>query len=165
MNQRRKFLVTGLGICLVIALAAIATPFALSLLPSERTLADLPRIHIPELKPGEFIFTSDPTELTNWPSVLLILRQPNGRLMVWRIPKQDGAYAMPDTHWWRPGYKCMKFEPNFIENTISCRDSKLDPWFKDAFRWSLDGKNLSGEVDNMPVAKGTEDHGDYFLRK
>lgn len=161
----RSILFLLMKIFAVIASVAIALVFFMTMTPSERSAANLPRVKLPLLKREEFAFVHNSASLDNWPSDLLFVRQKNGELDVWDIPGRDGTHTLPDMHWWRPGPQCKKFLPNFEKKVIACEDEYMSDWGKEAFRWTIDGKNISRNIDDMMRINGVEEAGDYVLFK
>ena len=164
MKQKRA-LTIATSAFLGLACSVLLLTFGASLAPTERAEAGLPRVAIPQLKPGEYAYVNDPGAYEDWPADLLFVRRQNGELDVWLVPRKDGTHAMPDYHWWRPGLACETFTPDFRSNTIACRDSDISPWFREAYVWSLDGKNVSGQVTDMVKVEGYVQLGDYVIVK
>lgn len=157
----RSHLVLLFMVLLAAALLVASIPFFLSLSPSERSVAALPRVKVPTLLPGQFAFVDDPFATDQWPSRLMMLRQKTGELFVWSIPTYKGVMAMPDNHWWRADIPCPSFGPDFSSEVIACSDPNLHSSRREAFRWHLDGKNISGHVDDMPQVHGEERDGEF----
>ena len=147
----------------LIGIGGVAKIFLSSLEPSDRAYAEIPRFYLPALKPEEFVYIKDPTALDNWPSDLLLVRRSDGSLKAWRIPTRNGIHLLPDLHWWREGAPCSRFEPNFQSGMIECIESERGEWARKAYRWSLDGKNITGQADDMWEIRGREDGNEYVL--
>jgi hypothetical protein len=147
---------------LVAAAVAAAIPFVSSLTPSAKVQAERPRVKIPNLGPSQFTFTKDPTWETG---ELMFVRKPDGTLDVWRLLTRNGKRTLPDLHWWRPGQECDSFGPDFAKGIITCYDQDLSDWMKENYVWSLDGKNLGKQADNMERMDGYEEFGDYVFGK
>lgn len=146
---------------LCIALIALFIPFFSTFKPSEAAFAKLPRVNIESIPNGGFRFADDPLSEDRLPSRLLMIRNLDGQLRVFRVPFREGQIGLPDRHWWQQGSLCVKFEPDFVKGDIACRDKNQRQWASENYRWTLDGKNMIGFVDNMDIVKGTEESG-YF---
>lgn len=160
----RTALIRSFIALIAIGLVLAVTPFFISLTPSEKSIAALPRIKVPAIQAGQFAFVEDPQSTSQWPSALLLFRQRNGELFVWVIPTKDGVVAMPDIHWWRGYIKCPSFAPDISKEVISCSDPGLSAWWKENYRWRLDGKNINGVVDDMQRINGEERSGEFIYR-
>ncbi len=162
---QRSLPILAMATCSFVALIGVCTPFVSSFWPSERANAAIPRVQMPQLNPSEFVFVDEPSAMFNWPSQALFVRNPDGRLNVWRIPVIDGVHGLPDIHWWQRGQSCKRFTPDFTSGTIGCRDRSLYEWAQKNYLWNLDGKNLVGYVDDLERIDGIEVAGEYLLTK
>lgn len=161
--MKRILLISATALLIMLGVGGVAFLFLTSLKPSERAFAAIPHIRLPVLEPEQFAYIKDPTSLDNWPSVLLIVRRQDASLSVWRIPTRDGNVQLPDIYWWRQGQTCPRFEPDFRTGVIGCMGADFGEWGRHAYRWDLDGKNISAQVDDMPAVRGREDGGEYVL--
>ena len=161
--MKRILLASATVFLLMAGVGGVALLFLTSLNPSERAYAAIPHIHLPVLEPEQFAYITDPTALDSWPSVVLIVRRRDASLGVWSIPFQNGDVQLPDIHWSRQGYACPRFEPDFRAGMISCIGADFGEWWRDAYRWDLHGKNISGQVDDMPAMRGREEGGEFVL--
>jgi hypothetical protein len=160
--MKRKLLVSLVFLALLVGIAVVGRMFLSSLNPSDRAYAEIPRIRLPALKPEAFAYVRDPVGLDNQPTQLLLVRRRDASLKVWRISTKDGIHLLPDIHWWREGAPCLRFEPNFQSGIIECIESEQGEWARQVYRWDLNGRNISGQVDDMWEIKGRED-GDEFV--
>jgi len=160
--MKRKLLAALVVFVMLAGGAVVARMFLSSLNPSERAFAEIPRIRLPVLKPESFAYVRDPTALDNWPADLLLLRRRDASLSVWRVPTKDGVHLLPDIRWWRAGVPCQRFEPDFRTGIIECIEPELGEWARKMYRWDLDGRNISGQADDMWEIRGRED-GDEFV--
>jgi hypothetical protein len=161
--MKRILLISATALLIMLGVGGVAFLFLTSLNPSERAYAAIPHIRLPVLGPEQFAYIKDPTALDNWPSVLLIVRRRDASLGVWRIPTRDGNVQLPDIHWWRQGQTCPRFEPDFRSGVIGCVGGDLGEWGRHAYRWDLEGRNIGGQVDDMPAVRGREEGGEYVL--
>lgn len=161
--MKRGVLISTVVLLALIGIAGIARLFLSSLKPSERAYAEIPRVRLPVLGPGEFTYINDPTALDNWPSDLLLVRRRDGSLKVWIIPTRNGVHLLPDVHWWRQGNSCPRFEPDFQTGVIACIGSEFGEWANQAYRWDLNGKNINGQADDMQEIRGREDGGEFVF--
>ncbi|MBV1775374.1 hypothetical protein KSF73_06560 [Burkholderiaceae bacterium DAT-1] len=162
MSRRALILITSL--LALIALAGVISLFASSLKPSENAYATLARVSIANLQPESFAYVPDPAALDHRPADLLLIKRKDGSLSVWRVPVRDGLHVMPDIHWWRPGPVCKRFEPDFGAGTIECKDNDLDAWQRQTYRWRLDGKHETGQVDDMWAVNGEVAGSDFVIQ-
>lgn len=151
----------ALFLMLCIGLIALSIPFFSTFKPSEAAFAKLPRVNIESIPNGGFRFADDPLSEDRLPSRLLMIRKLDGQLRVFKVPFREGQVGLPDIHWWQVGRLCPKFEPDFAKGDIACRSAPIGQWASENYRWTLDGKNKIGFVDNMDIVKGTEESG-YF---
>ncbi len=65
-------------------------------------------------------------------------------------------------------FPCGNFGPTEVDGSIDetapirCHDRQGPEWWTDMWLWSIDGKNHSGQVDDMEPAKGIIEGG-YFV--
>lgn len=142
-----KHLAQAMGVALFASVGWLAVQ---SLGPSEAAMANRPTIHLPRLAPGEFRYIRDPLATAEWPSDLLVLRKPDGHVRVFRIPLLKGLHALPDVHWWKAGWGCKQFVPDFQAGVVACFDPDASHWVR-GLAWSLDGQFLgqSPRMDDM----------------
>jgi hypothetical protein len=161
-------MVSGLAI---IGITALSVPFILSLNPSERVDAQLPRIDLSSLELGGFKIVRNPSLSKFHDGIvwsILLIRKRNGEVKAWTIPTRNNVVLMPDLHWWRPMTPCAKFGPSLIsglideEAPIQCHDKSVPEWWADKWLWSINGKNHSGQVSDMMQTKGVVENG-YFV--
>jgi hypothetical protein len=146
---------------LCIGLIALLLVFFSTFKPSEAAFAKLPIVNIQAVPNGGYSFVDDPLSEQRMPSRLMMVRKLDGQLRVFRVPFRDGQVGLPDIHWWQLGELCSKFEPDFIKGDIACRSDNIRKWASENYRWTLDGKNIIGYVDNMETVHGTEQSGQF----
>jgi hypothetical protein len=147
-----------------IGLAVVVYALGHSLAPTARAEAELPRVLLPVLSPGQFAFIEHPRPALAARTDLLFLRTAEGELRIFEIPTVKGKHTMPDRAWWRPGHLCRRFEPNFEMGEFQCNDPAAHTWVQEKFRWSLSGKTLSPQaVEDMIAVPGRVEAGGYFV--
>jgi hypothetical protein len=144
---------------LCIGLIALSIPFFSTFKPSQAAFAKLPSVKIGTIPNGGHSFVDDPLSEDRIPTRLMMVRKLDGQLRVFKVPFRDGQVVLPDIHWWKGGRSCAKFEPDYVKGDIACRDSDQHTWSIESYRWTLDGNNLSGFIDNMDLVRGTEESG------
>jgi hypothetical protein len=147
----------------------------MSMSPSDKVHAELPRIIVSDLKRGAFKIVEHPTAATWGRSgirySILLHRLQSREIKAWRVPTGDGAVLMPDLHWWRPMYTCKDFGPTTSDTdatkiaSIRCHDSATPEWWVDKWNWSIDGENYSGQVDDMEPVGGAVENGYFVIGK
>jgi hypothetical protein len=169
--NRRKLLVKGTVIIGLVGLSLTMIPFIMSLSPSPKADAALPRINVNQLAPGQFLYQKHPIpgKLYNgYEWSILIYKKYDGSIKVWNLQTKNGGIGMPDIHWWRFIMDCQDFGPTKVngqvdENlSIQCRDKSVSDWWRKQWAWDIDGKNVEGMVDDLEVTKGRVE-GDYFV--
>jgi hypothetical protein len=174
MNRKRILKIT-VGLCMLVGLTGMAVPFFASMSPSEKVYAELPRINISDLKIGRYKIVKHPAAATWGRSgigySILVYRLQSSEIKAWSVPSKNGAVLMPDLHWWRPMYPCENFgisaagSNSYNELSIQCNDSDTPEWWADKWKWSIDGKNYSRQVDDMEPLIGTEENGYFVIGK
>lgn len=159
---------------ILLGVGFVATPFVLSLNPSQKAYADLPSIDLSLLEEGQYKVLNHPA-MAEFSSGLgwavLIYRKQNGQLRVWRLPRRNGAILMPDLTWRRAMYECREFGPTMVNGQIDetlpiqCHDKDVDEWWADRWQWDIEGRNLSGQVDDMEAVVGVEEAGYFVIGK
>lgn len=146
-------------------------PFALSLLPSERADAALPRVDVSGIAPGTYKLVSPENvfeTFNGFKQSVYFLRTRDGNLHAWTVYAKNGEVGMPDYHWWKTYFSCEEFGPNlkdgFIDENslIQCHDPGFYSGQADYWRWHLNGKAVSQYVDDMQPARGVIE-GDHFV--
>jgi hypothetical protein len=146
---------------LCIGLIALSMVFFSTFRPSQAAFAKLPSVKIGTIPNGGHSFVDDPLSEERMPSRLMMVRKLDGQLRVFRVPFRNGQVGLPDIHWWQLGELCSKFEPDFIKGDIACNSDKIRGWASENYRWTLDGKNIIGYVDDMQNVSGTEESGQF----
>jgi hypothetical protein len=171
MKRILTYLVNGLAF---IGIVALSVPFILSLNPSERVDASLPRVDLSSLEPGRHRTVRNPKLPEYYDGIVwsvLLIKKKDGQVKAWVIPTKNNTVMMPDIHWWRPMTPCETFGPTKLnglideEAPIKCHDDSVPEWWADKWQWSIDGKNLSDQVDDMEPAVGVVEHGYFVLGK
>ena len=162
--ERRRLMAAFLGL-LSVAVLAVFWLLGGSLAPSARALAERPRVTLPPLAAGEFVYIPNPTSIDHLPTELLVLRKPDGAWRLWQIPTRNGVPVMPDIHWWRAGPACPKFEPDFQQGVIACLSATDSGWDRADFLWDLDGRHLARayRVDDMLKVEGEVSGTDFVF--
>lgn len=154
------------GVALLLCVMGIGTLFVLldSLAPSESAYANAPAVKLPALSAGQFQFVDDPYSFENSPSRLMLVRRLDGSLKVWRVPIAGDAYRLPDFHWWQSdGPLCRQLAPDFRSGIVSCGDHDSSGWAFTQARWDLNGKNLTGQLDDMMEVRGQARSGYFYF--
>lgn len=172
MNMERKWWLLWVTAGLtVVGSVILGMVFLVSMQPTPRAEAALPRVDITGLQPGQLmtaeLYPHDWFDGYRW-SVLLY-RQANGNVKAWELPMKAGKVGMPDLRWWRPMYLCEDFglAPDSSGDgqaaVIQCNDTnEAVSWWKAHWRWDAEGKNLGTMVDHLIPAKGMVE-GDFFV--
>jgi hypothetical protein len=169
MNSKSALSIATSAVVLVGALASLLT-LTQSLKPSEKSLAELPRIPTSDIRAGSFALV--PSEFDE-PSLrskgitvsILLLRDLGGHLQAFYVPSINQASAVPIDHYWNGGPPCEDFRPDFNSNDIACRASKEGSDIVGRHRWSLTGRNLTNNAMDLDQAIGIEENGFYVLYK
>lgn len=161
----RNVLLTITSLLIVIGLFIAALPFARSMKPSARAIADLPRINLDNINLGEYKIVTKhiiPDLYNGRKWGVLIIRKNNGEFDIYDILFSGNKVAMPDIHWWKSYEDCENFGPTtingkIVENKpITCHDqANFSEWSKQEWRWSLSGNNLGKYTDDLPKTRGT----------
>jgi hypothetical protein len=146
---------------LCIGLIALSIPFFSTFKPSQAAFAKLPSVKIGTIPNGGHSFVDDPLSEDRIPTRLMMVRKLDGQLRVFKVPFRDGQVVLPDIHWWKQGLLCVKFEPDFAKGDISCSSGYSGKWASENYRWTMDGKNILGFVDDMDEVRGTEEAGQF----
>lgn len=156
----RYALIAMLGITAVCGMYV----FTSTLLPSARSDAALPRVETASISPKSYRFGPDLYD--GYPKgEILFIRTAEGRLHAWFVPVQDGVRHLPDGPWWKLGLPCHSLRPDFGKGQISCEDADLPAWAKERYRWSLTGKRLSTQAEDMLAIPGIEEGGFVVFHK
>ena len=160
--NRRSVLWVSVAILLSIAAIGAAVPLFSYLSPSAKAYADLPRFKLPKLEPNSYAYVPHP-HTTSWENAeILIVKRANGEIDFWHIPTIDGKHAIPDYYWWRAGWPCDDFSPDFKKKQIYCKDPSVYP--PDS-KWSLEGKDLSNNdwIPDLERVPGSVILGDFVV--
>ncbi len=159
-------LLTGLGVGLA------AQPFIAALQPSQRVNATLLRIDLSALPAGQWqreVWQPSGAGPRQAGQDLVLYRKHDGTLRIWLLPTKQGATAMPDIHWWNSAlYWCKAFGPSLRagvvdeQAAIRCHDPETPEWWRRHWQWDVDGKSLTGNVDDLPSMNGVIE-GHYFV--
>lgn len=170
MKSRTYLVTTTIGL-LSIGVVAVAIPFLKSMGPTAQALNDLPRVKITGIDPGEYRLQNYiPTHGSSdgWQLQLFIYRRFNGDLKVWRLFSKNDAVGMPDLSWTRPMLECRDFGPTVVNGLvdesrpITCHDDNVSDYWKNEWRWTIDGKNMGKMVEDMVPVSGSIE-GEFFV--
>jgi hypothetical protein len=142
---------------------ALLVAGARTLAPSERTKADAPAVAVPNIPAPGFAYVANPRPQIAAMSELLLVRLPDGRLVVWEVPTTRGRHTLPDFHWWKPDYLCKSFQPDFAKGEVGCTDPDASEWLRTNARWSLNGKSVTPGFDELVAVEGREHLGQFVL--
>jgi hypothetical protein len=155
----------------IVGITIALIPFVLSLFPSDRAYAALPRYDISDLNHGSFklVIPDRAFETFNgFKQSVFFLKTKAGEIRAWKVYTKNGEIGMPDYHWWRTYFTCRDFRPGIIngvidENSyIQCHDKNISQWQSNNWRWNLDGKALTQNVTDMNQVKGFIE-GDFYV--
>jgi len=170
--NKRQFLISGLSVLSIIGLAFAAYPFIVSMLPSEKADAEIPRININEMSAGSYKIVLHPRlgeDHNGYGYSLLIIKRKNGDINAWNLLTKGKEVGMPDYYWWRVYFTCAKFGPTLVDGVIDeskpikCHESsESTKYISENSVWSIDGVALKPGIANLEQAKGIVE-GDYFV--
>lgn len=171
-KYRKKLLVISTLLMMTVGVAIASIPFVLSLFPSERADAALPRIDISDITLGSYKLVT-PSEafetFDGFKQSVYFIKTRDGKLKAWTVYAKNGEVGMPDYHWWRTYSTCREFRPDLIDgfvdekSLIQCHDRYLSPGQASYWKWQLDGKAVAQQyVDDMQPARGLVE-GNYFV--
>lgn len=155
----------------VIGILGAAIPFLRSMEPSAKAIAALPRVKITGLNVGSYrsqVSSEKYADTSGWTWKVLLYRKSETTIKAWRIPTRNGAVGMPDLHWWRPFFKCEEFGPTLVNGVvdeslpIKCHDESASDFWRNEWKWDIDGKNLGTMVDDLNSIDGTIE-GEFFV--
>jgi len=161
--NRKKVLIVGVALFLIIGIGALSVPFFRSLLPSEKVISTLHRLDLTVVKKGEFKYFPHPVPLKvdNYEWAVLVYRKKDDSIKIWGIPMDNGNVGLPDLQWRKPFYDCKNFGPTLVDGVIDeslpikCHDVKqLSEWWATEWQWDIDGKSLGSMVDSLHKTKG-----------
>ena len=131
-----------------------------------------PAVRVARLPPGGFVGVGAPTDARYLPEglrvqdagriALLLLREPDGRLRAFYLPRQDGRASVPVAA--SPavaGIPCEDMAPDFRQGDIACRQTAAGFDFAARHRWSLQGRALSPGTPELFAVPGQERDGDW----
>ncbi len=131
-----------------------------------------PAVRVARLPPGGFAWVGAPTDARYLPEglrvqdagriALLLLREPDGRLRAFYLPRQDGRASVPVAA--SPavaGIPCEDVAPDFRQGDIACRQTAAGFDFAARHRWSLQGRALSPGTPELFAVPGQERDGDW----
>jgi len=162
MNTRRKALTTVMMVLLCAGLILLSVPFIDSLSPPSHAPAYATEIDISSSMPGSFSLLhfkkGRKVEYSNggWGfrsgDALLLVRDLDSKFYLYYLPTYNGKIVMP-LKWWGQyeGY-CKRMSVNFgsLPTAIFCEETQESmDWNSENWVWSVDGKNLSGELPDL----------------
>lgn len=123
-----------------------------------------PSVATDAVAPGTFAWAPDPYSAPPLDaSVLMLVREPAGRLRVWFFLQRDGVPRLPADAQWRAGPPCGRFELDAAADELACRDADLPPSIAARYRWHLDGRRRTEFVPDLLRVPGAERGGRYVL--
>lgn len=165
--MKRKFLLAGTIIIIIVGVVFASSPFILSWEPSAKAKAERSQHDISKLERGHFLI--EPFDRGSaWDELVLIIKDWDGEIYSYLMPTKDGKVIMPD-RWWGWGYDyCENFGPdlgeaNAIERSgyIRCHDADVPEWRETVWVWSYSGTAQSSWMDDM-YSPGHEINGNYL---
>ena len=102
MNARRRALGWALATVATIGIGLAALPFVDLLRPSERAKALARQLEVKNMARGSW------RTVEGRQSRLLIVRTIADAFYVYALPTKGGRVAMPDIHWWRGSFFCVR---------------------------------------------------------
>ena len=168
MSERRtRTLGYAVVATFIVGVVIAAVPFIGSLKPSARAdaLVGKRRVDISDFEPNSYRLirieesrlerTSQSTRFHNGRS-WLVIRENSGEFTVFGLPTWEESIPMPRDIWGQHEGFCFDLGPantesKFDESTIiQCNDPDEDTaWFAEYWYWSIDGKNVSGELPDL----------------
>ena len=170
--SKRKILVAATSLIILLGALLVARMLFAVMLPSAKAEADLPRIDMSKINPGDTLLHTIPSapgpEGYFWG--VFIYKKHDGTIKIWNVSVKNNAVGMPDRHWWLPIYACQDFGPTRVNGVvdearpIKCHDPKLpSDWWDTAWHWDIDGQNLNGgSIRDMQPTRGAL-HENYFV--
>ena len=151
----------------MLGIGAFLYPFLSSLSTEGINTSHLPRIKIGDIKNNEIKYiitsTSSKEEKHNGSTVYtpgsswLVIRNDLGEFYVYRVPTWEEKVLMPRVYWSQFEGVCKKLEPELKngkitkESKILCKDSDVNSYQQNIWKWTLEGKNISGQIPDMLV--------------
>lgn len=149
-------------------------PFVFSLKPNARADAALFTVDTTKMESGTYKIVRHPLIAESYSGFawsVLLIKMNNNSSAAWLVPTRNGSVLMPDIHWWRPMFECHDFGPTIINGKVDvssvfeCHDKDVPEWWADKWRWDSNGRNYSGQIDNMKPAVGVVEGGFYVVGK
>ena len=167
MVTNKKVLVYALGFFGTLGAIALSYVFFSSLKPNQKSLSELPSISLTGLPPGNFMYAPHPVRYSSstYGMNILFIRGRDSRLFAYYVRTLDGVNTVPiERHRWSD-LKCAKFQPNFHTSEIACIDNLPMSDYATKHRWSLEGKNLSHNGEDLEPVRGVEEYDRFVLYK
>ncbi len=170
-DSRKKILAISTLLMGTVGITLVLMPFVLSLFPSNRAYAALPRYDISDLYRGSYkLVTLDRAFETfnGFKQSVFFIKTKAGEIRAWSVYTKNGDIGMPDYHWWRVYNTCRNFGPDVIngvideDSYIQCHDKNLPQWQSNNWRWNLEGKALTQNVTDMNQVDGFVE-GDFYV--
>ena len=164
-------LVIATIVLISIGVIIAAIPFIQSMNPSAQAQNNLPRVRVTGINPGQYRlenYIPSHSSSDDWKLVAFVYKKRNGELRVWRLFSKNGAVGMPDLSWTRPMLECQEFGPTRVDGIvdetqpITCHDDNISDFWKEEWRWTIDGKNMGKRVEDMDQVSGTIE-GEFFV--
>lgn len=152
--MRRQLLISAIAIMSIIGIAAIFTPFLLSLGISQKAEAARSSYDITSLNTGEYIMVDSHTSSEK----ILIIKDWDQTIYSYLIPAEADKVLMPDFYRWGSGfYKCSDFRPDLDQNnkianngSIRCHDTDTPKRDSAAWAWAYTGKKRAANTVWLP---------------
>ena len=164
-------LVIATIVLISIGVIIAAIPFIQSMNPTAQAHNNLPRVRVTGIDPGQYRlenYIPSHSSSDDWKLVAFVYKKRNGELRVWRLFSKNGAVGMPDLSWTRPMLECQEFGPTRVDGIvdetkpITCHDDNISDFWKEEWRWTIDGKNMGKRVEDMDQVSGTIE-GEFFV--
>ena len=169
-DKRVKYLSTVVKVTLAVGIFLVAIPFFGSLRPSQvaNELNHFERIDVADIdkntsriiqaRPSKEWKEGDSTRLRPG-RAWLIIRDNTGVFRVFGVPTWEGSILMGRSFWGQFEGLCNDLGPasgaNVIDagTEIRCNDEDNDSYFAPHWQWTIDGRNISREIVDLPLIR------------
>ena len=161
MERRRNVLRCAVALIATAGIGLAALPFVRSLGPNDEAIANVPRIDVSALSPGDFSFVG-PIARRGSGIRYLALRDYDDTVHVFEFTTAEGGYLMPGRDWFHIEAVCLDFGPDLENNKLArsgrlrCRRSEWGS-VRDDWEWTYSGKNLRSTTADLYVPQDCED--------
>lgn len=158
-RQALRYAVIGM---MLLSIVLISIPFVSSMRPSARADAVGSPVDISGQESGtvqEYV--------TSWGRAFVV-RQSDSELHVFHIWTNGSTYMLPDEKWYRAFIPCEDFGVDPAQglateaSVFRCRSSSWGDYWEAEFVWTLDGRSLGKNTEDMP-ATPFERYGDKLI--